>query len=100
MTRKASEKSHMTRIASRNSLRPALLGILAELSYPNCGICKNSKVNRMARPQKRSSRQSQRLARRHFEILEPRLMLKSDWQNPSRPLDVNNDTHGLARVFS
>lgn len=54
----------------------------------------------MARPQKRSSRQSQRLARRHFEILEPRLMLKSDWQNPSRPLDVNNDTHGLARVFS
>lgn len=28
---------------------------------------------------------------RLFETLEPRVMLNSDWQNPSRPLDVNND---------
>ena len=28
-----------------------------------------------------------------FEQLEQRLMMNSDWRNPARPLDVNNDMH-------
>ena len=28
---------------------------------------------------------------RMFERLEQRLMMNSDWRNPARPLDVNND---------
>ena len=33
----------------------------------------------------------QRRRRRFFEALEPRLLLTSAWQSPSRPLDVNDD---------
>jgi RHS repeat-associated protein len=38
-----------------------------------------------------TSRTRRRLRTQLFEVLEPRWMMNSDWRNPSRPLDVNND---------
>ncbi|MBI2479291.1 MAG: LEPR-XLL domain-containing protein, partial [Planctomycetia bacterium] len=40
----------------------------------------------LSRPSRRK-----RMVRKCVEQLEPRLMLAADWQNPSQPLDVNND---------
>ena len=47
----------------------------------------NSLLNRLFVRQHRRHRLRTQL----FEQLEPRIVLNSDWQNPARPLDVNND---------
>ncbi len=43
------------------------------------------------RPQSPASRPRKVLRRALFEQLEQRQMLNSDWHNPARPVDVNND---------
>lgn len=60
------------------------------------------KASQMGHPFRKKNKQSstsrrKRIRHHLMQQLEPRMMLASDWQNPSRPADVNNDGDVTAR---